>query len=80
VNERPELLTRINQKEKNMSDQNKLVEVAKEILGNTLPGDYELVDESFVLAQHDQQFFGALTYKSAEFNLLFAVGLRSSYN
>lgn len=58
----------------------KLIEVAKEILGNTLPGNYELVDEGFVLAQHDQQLFGALTYKSAEFNLPFAVGLRSSYN
>jgi hypothetical protein len=57
-----------------------LVAVAKEILGNTLPGDYELIDEGFVLAQHDQQLFGALTYKSAEFNLPFAVGLRSSYN
>jgi hypothetical protein len=55
-----------------------LVDVAKEILGNGLPGHYELVDEAFILAQHDQQFFGALTYKSAEFNLPFAVGLRGS--
>ncbi len=58
----------------------KLVEVAKDILGNTLPGHYELVDEGFILAQHDQQFFGALTYQSAQMNLPFAVGLRSSYN
>lgn len=57
-----------------------LVNVAKDILGNSLPGDYELVDEGFVLAQHGQQLFGALTYKSAEFNLPFAVGLRTSYN
>lgn len=57
-----------------------LVQVAKDILGNSLPGDYELVDEGFILAQHNQQLFGALTYKSAQFNLPFAVGLRSSYN
>jgi hypothetical protein len=58
----------------------RLVEIAKDILGISLPGDYELVDEGFVLAQHDQRLFGALTYKSVEFNLPFAVGLRSSYN
>ena len=52
----------------------------REILGNSLPGHYELVDEAFILAQHDQQLFGALTYKSAEFNLPFAVGMRGSYN
>jgi hypothetical protein len=57
-----------------------LVEIAKDILGNSLPGDYELVDEGFILAQRDQQLFGALTYKSATANLPFAVGLRSSYN
>jgi hypothetical protein len=37
------------------------------------------LDEGFILAQHNQQLFGALTYKSAQFNLPFAVGLRSSY-
>lgn len=57
-----------------------LVTLAKEILGNTLPGEYELVDEGFVLAQNDQQMFGTLTYKSATLNLPFACGLRGSYN
>ncbi|MBE7553778.1 MAG: hypothetical protein HS126_22155 [Anaerolineales bacterium] len=57
-----------------------LVTLAKEILGNTLPGEYELVDEGFILAQNDQQMFGTLTYKSATLNLPFACGLRGSYN
>jgi hypothetical protein len=57
-----------------------LVNLAKEVLGNTLPGEYELVDEGFILAQHGNQLFGALTYKSARLNLPFAAGLRGSYN
>lgn len=57
-----------------------LVTLAKEVLGNTLPGDYELIDEGFILAQHGNQLFGALTYKSATLNLPFACGLRGSYN
>lgn len=57
-----------------------LVTIAKEILGNTLPGEYELTDEGFLLAQFDNQFFGTLTYQSARMELPFAVGLRGSYN
>ncbi|MCL4304004.1 MAG: hypothetical protein KJ077_50435 [Anaerolineae bacterium] len=57
-----------------------LVTLAKEILGNTLPGEYELVDEGYILAQQGNQMFGALTYKSARLNLPFACGLRGSYN
>jgi hypothetical protein len=57
-----------------------LVTLAKEILGNILPGEYELVDEGFILAQNDQQMFGTLTYKSAQLNLPFACGMRGSYN
>jgi hypothetical protein len=56
------------------------VTIAKEILGNTLPGEYELVDEGFILGQNDNQMFGTLTYKSATLNLPFACGLRGSYN
>lgn len=58
----------------------RLVTIAKEILGNTLPGEYELVDEGYILAQKDQQVFGALTYQSATLNLPFACGIRGSYN
>ncbi|MCK6625497.1 MAG: hypothetical protein L6R45_10015 [Anaerolineae bacterium] len=57
-----------------------LVTLAKEVLGNTLPGDYELIDEGYVLAQSGNQLFGALTYKSTQLNLPFAAGLRGSYN
>lgn len=57
-----------------------LINVTKEILGNQLPGDYELQDESFVLAQNGGQMFGALTYRSARLEIPFAIAMRGSYN